>query len=215
MEQLRDLGLRHSTDKVGIDTFNHRNFLDIYERHFDHLRNEPVNIMELGILNGSSLRVWKDYFEKGNVVGVDIDPARKVHEQDRVKVYIGSQDSLELSKQIQSDYSQGFDIIIDDASHINSLTFRSFNLYFPQVKPGGYYVIEDTHCTYGDKFQPEFDKYAKDWPGINYNTGTDFKNHRGDFDLFLLSKIEDLDRHKGEIYSIHVYCETIVIEKTI
>ena len=215
MERLRHLGLKHNTDKVGVHNFNGRNFLDIYERHFDHLRSEAVNIMELGILNGSSLRVWKDYFENGNVIGVDIDPNRKVHEQDRVKVYIGSQDSLELSKQIQSDYSEGFDIIIDDASHINSLTLESFNLYFSQVKPGGYYVIEDTHCSYGEKFQPEFDMYAKNWPGMNYNTGTDFKNNRDDFDRFLLNKIEDLDRHKGEIYSIHTYCETIIIEKTI
>jgi len=215
MEQLRDLGFKFNTDKVGVHTFNGRNFLDIYERHFDYLKDDHINIMELGILNGSSLKVWKDYFKNGNIVGVDIDPSRKSLEENRIEVYIGSQDSVALSENIKQKYIEGFDIIIDDASHINTLTIKSFDLYFPMIKPGGHYVIEDTHCTYGDKFQSEFDKYAKDWPGMKYNQNIDFKNNRSLFDSFILNKIEDLDRHKGQIYSIHIYCETIVIEKTI
>ncbi len=215
MEHLRDLGTKHNTDKVGVHTFNYRSFLDIYERHFDHLKNEPITIVELGILNGSSLRVWKDYFSNGNVIGVDIDPSRKVHEQDGIEVYIGSQDSSDLLKEIHSKHQKGFDIVIDDASHINELTLRSFDLYFPLVKPGGYYVIEDTHCTYGDDFQSNFETHAKDWPGMSYNSDINYRNNRSDFNKFLLEKIENLDRHRGQIYSIHVYCETIVIEKTV
>jgi len=215
MENLRELGFLHSTDKVGVHTFNGRNFLDVYERHFYHLKDASTTIMELGILNGSSLKVWRDYFTNGRVVGVDIDPSRKIHESERTKVYIGSQDSTTLADQIKLDYPEGFDIIIDDASHINDLTLRSFDLYFPSVKPGGYYVIEDTHCTYGESFQQDFDRYAKDWPGMVYNGNINYQNRREDFNRFLLTSIENLDRHRGNIYSIHVYCETIVIEKTV
>lgn len=213
MEQLRDLGTKHGTDKVGVHTFNHRNFLDIYERHFDHLRHDPITMVELGVLNGSSLRVWKDYFSSGNIIGVDIDPSRKIHEQERVEVYIGSQDSLDLLNEIKNKHPEGFDIVIDDASHINELTLKSFDLYFPLVKPGGYYVIEDTHCTYGEAFTSNFENYAKGWPGMHYNDAINYKNSRSDFDKFLLDKIESLDAHRGEIFGIHTYCETIVIEK--
>lgn len=215
MENLRDLGFLHKTDKVGVHTFNHRNFLDIYERHFHHLRDNSITLLELGILNGSSLKVWNDYFPKGKIVGVDIDPTRKMHEADRINIYIGSQDSEDLVNQINHQYPDGFDVIIDDASHINELTLKSFQLLFPMVKPGGYYVIEDTHCTYGHEFQQNFDEYAKQWPGMSYNQPINYNNNRDDFNTFLLTKIKNLDRHDGDIFSIHIYSETIVIEKVI
>ena len=41
-----------------------------------------------------------------------------------------------------------FDIIIDDASHINPLTIQTFKNMWAAVKPGGLYVVEDVHTSY-------------------------------------------------------------------
>ena len=62
----------------------------------------------------------------------------------------------------------GFDIIIDDASHIGELTKTSFwHLFDHHLKPGGLYAIEDWGTGYlddftdGRKFQPRISIRAR------------------------------------------------------
>ena len=40
---------------------------------FPLLRDSKINILEIGIENGDSLRIWREYFSKANICGVDID----------------------------------------------------------------------------------------------------------------------------------------------
>ncbi len=212
--KLTELGTKHKTDKVGVHTFNGKNFLDIYETHFLPLKNNNVTILEMGILNGSSLRVWEDFFVNGKIIGLDIEPNKKIYETEKTKVYIGSQNDISVINQIKKDYPGGLDIIIDDASHLNSLTIDSFNLLFEFLNYDGYYVIEDTHCTYGSDDYPNFEALASKWPGMRYNNpNTSYKNDRKTFLDFILPKIHSLDHKKGNIFSIHFYAETLVIKK--
>jgi cephalosporin hydroxylase len=211
--KLAELGRKYGTDKAGphVHTFKGFCFLDVYERHLSYLQYENVNFLELGILNGSSLKMWEEYFTNGNIIGLDIDPTKMRYTTDRTKIYVGSQSDELLINKIKSDYPNGFDVVLDDASHLNELTITSFNLLFNHLKPGGYYIIEDTHCTYGGD---GFADGAKKWPGMNYNDNSvNFDNNRNDFNQFIFEKIKQLDFQSGEIFSIHFYSETIVIEK--
>ena len=212
--KLQDLGLKYGTDKAGIHRYNNKTFLDVYEYHLKGLKDSKINFLELGILNGSSLRVWEEYFPNGNIIGLDIDPAKKIYETNRIKVYTGSQASTELIKKIVQDYPDGLDVVLDDASHLNQLTIQSFNELFSYVKPGGYYIIEDRHCTYGDLPDQNFEAAARGWPGMHLNSAdTKFTNNRGEFLEFILPKITALDFKMGEIFSMHFYSETLVIKK--
>lgn len=213
MENLIELGRKFGTDKAGphVHTFNGVSFLGVYHRYFENLRNKNINFLELGILNGSSLKVWENYFENANIVGLDIDPSKSRYETDKTKVYIGSQSDKNLIDRIKNDYPDGFDVILDDASHINELTIESFNLLFPHLKRGGYYIIEDTHCTYGGV---GFAENVKKWPGMQYNSDSvNFDNKRSDFTEFIEKLINILDFKQGEVFSIHFYSETLIIEK--
>jgi len=120
-------------------------FIDKYERHLGHLRNTDVKILELGVLRGGSLLMWQEYFQKGTVVGLDMSPNPLKNMPERVHFYQGSQDDTLLLDRLAKECApDGFDIIIDDASHIGTLTRNSFrNLYIKHLKPGGIYVIED------------------------------------------------------------------------
>jgi cephalosporin hydroxylase len=212
MGELQNIGLKYGTDKSGVHSFNGRTFLDVYEKHFKDLKNNNINMLELGVLNGGSLKTWEEYFTNGNIVGLDIDPSRKSLESGRVSIFIGSQNDTEILSKIIEKFGV-FDIIIDDASHINSLTIDSFEILFKNLKPGGMYVIEDTHCTYGSQFWPQFTHHSKNWPGMSYNKNIEFSNDRKIFNDFILNKIEYMDKLQGDIYSIHIYAETIIIEK--
>lgn len=46
------IGLFHQTDKSSI----HHDYLRLYERILHNLRYEPINLIEIGVFRGSSLR---------------------------------------------------------------------------------------------------------------------------------------------------------------
>ena len=151
-KKLQLIGKKFNTDKSSVHKFNERTFLDVYKKYFYSFSDKEIVILEMGILNGASLRVWKEYFSKAKIIGLDIDPSKKGYEEDLIEIFIGSQDSESLISEIKNKYPNGIDIVIDDGSHINQLTISSFNLLFNSINKGGLYVIEDTHCTYGTDF---------------------------------------------------------------
>jgi limonene-1,2-epoxide hydrolase len=56
-------------------------YFDIYHNHFQRFRNQPVKILEIGVFQGGSLQMWKNYFGAEAIVyGVDIDQECKKFE---------------------------------------------------------------------------------------------------------------------------------------
>jgi SAM-dependent methyltransferase len=132
------------------DTDKSQLYLDNYERHFGSLVDRDTNLLELGINEGGSLFMWRDYFCRGKIVGLDINQVSIDDPTGRIHVYQGDQRDLGLLDRIGVDCApDGFDIIIDDASHIAEFTKASFwHLFEHHLKPGGAYVIEDWRVGY-------------------------------------------------------------------
>ena len=101
-----------------------------------------ATVCELGVEDGESLRMWQALFPCGTVLGVDI--SRKAHWPAGTLGLISAQDDPQLPVVISEMHGiKTFDLIVDDASHHGIATRKSFELLFPLVRPGGYYVIED------------------------------------------------------------------------
>lgn len=145
----------YDTDKA-----QHSHYLRNYEEHFQSLVDQPVKLLELGIYKGGSLLLWRDYFSEGLVVGLDLNPVELPDESGRIRIYQGQQQDTSLLDRIAHENApDGFDIIIDDCSHIGELTRTSFwHLFDHHLKPGGIYVIEDWSTGYWDSF---FDGVAR------------------------------------------------------
>lgn len=141
----------------------HQLYLNHYERHFQQFVKHHINLLELGIYRGGSLLQWRDFFRDGQIVGLDLDPVSVDDPTGRVVTYQGDQADLALLDRIARERAPGgFDIIIDDASHIAALTKISFwHLFDNHLKPGGYYVIEDWRVSYSDA-APDGARY--EWP---------------------------------------------------
>lgn len=155
MKSLIDIAKNYDTDKS--DSVN---FLDRYEKYFDSLRDKNLKVLELGVFNGGSLLMWHEYFRNSLVVGLDINKCPLDSLPDRVCFYQGQQnDELLLNKIFKECAPEGFDIIIDDASHVGVFSRESFQFLFPNcLKVGGYYVIEDWGTGYWDQW-PDGKKY--------------------------------------------------------
>jgi hypothetical protein len=140
MFNLADIAGRYDTDKAV-----HSHYLRNYEHYFGTLRDEEVRLLELGIKQGGSLLLWRDYFPKGIIVGLDINPIQLDDASGRIRTYAGmQQDTALLDRLARENAPEGFDIIIDDCSHIGVLSRASFwHLFDHHLKSGGVYVVED------------------------------------------------------------------------
>lgn len=150
---LGDLAIRFGTDKWGAWHWYTRD----YDRHFAPLREEPVRVLEIGIggyadpdAGGGSLRMWKSYFRRGIVVGIDLFDKPGVAEP-RIRTLAGSQDDPNFLARVAAQHGP-FDIVIDDGSHLNEHVLASFAALFPHVRPGGFYVIEDHQTAYWPQY---------------------------------------------------------------
>lgn len=145
----------HGTDK------KESNYLARYEEYFHNLIDEEISLFELGIFNGDSLLMWRDYFARGTIVGIDVEHVQLNDSTGRIHVYQGLQQDNGLLDRIRKETAEdGFDIIIDDASHIGELTSLSFwYLFNNHLKPGGIYVIEDWRTGYWGKW-PDGKQYV-------------------------------------------------------
>lgn len=136
------------TDKWG----DHR-YTPHYDRHFAPLRNKPINLLEIGIGGyartgdgGSSLRMWKSYFPRAQIFGLDIEDKSFVDEP-RIRTFRGDQSDPELLRRIVSEAGR-LDIIIDDGSHRPEHVKATFEILFPLLADDGLYVVEDTQTSY-------------------------------------------------------------------
>jgi len=120
----------------------------VYEKHFKPLTEKPIKMLEIGILNGGSLQMWKKYFHPDSViVGIDINPACKEHEENGVHVRIGDQSDPKVLASLIEEFGQ-FDLVIDDGSHHVDHVRKTFEILYPRIAKEAVYFIEDTHAAY-------------------------------------------------------------------
>lgn len=137
---LTEIGIRCGTDKADF----HR-FTDFYEKFFSPIRDQRVRILEVGIWFGSSLKMLKEYFPSGYITGLDNEDKWLLTEG-RIQILQGDQANREdLGRAVGQSL---YDIIIDDGGHTMAQQQISFGFLFPNVVPGGIYIIEDLHTSF-------------------------------------------------------------------
>lgn len=131
---LDSIGLKFDTDKSS----RFHNYLDFYQEQLPD-RSFTGRLLEIGVMDGYSLRMWREYYpQAAAVIGLDI--AAKDHL---------SIEGVELLTINATDVGavRGlgvFDIIVDDGSHMSLEQQQAFFwLYYNQLADGGVYVIED------------------------------------------------------------------------
>lgn len=127
---LHELAVKYGSDKA------EHGYCDFYEQH---LPKNPKKILEIGILKGASIRMWREYFPEAEIHGLDLFEENSIPDIDNVTFWKGSQTDYKLLEQL---CKQDFDLIIDDCSHVSRHQLVSF---FALYKKGCAYFIEDCH----------------------------------------------------------------------
>src|ERR1700689_2317154 len=126
-QPLDTIGILEGTDKTSLG----HDYLRHYQRIFADIRNDPVQLLEIGIAGGASLRTWARFFPRATIVGVDIDAACRRFAGDRITVEIGSQGDPLFLAELARKYQP--DIIIDDGSHLAGDILLTFDRLFPAL----------------------------------------------------------------------------------
>ena len=144
------LCVKHNCDKGKLPNSVGHNYGKHYEYVLEPLREKPIRLLEIGVGDGKSIRVWLDYFThpQAKIVGVDKDPVTKNCE--RFEFVVADQTS---SAALQPLMAWAYDVIIDDGSHTPDGTITAFEALWPFLKHGGFYFIEDLKTSYLDGYQ--------------------------------------------------------------
>ena len=132
------------TDKGSAHTY-----IEFYEKYFDTKKGQHINLLEIGLMSGGSLYLWKKYFKKYSIVGVDL--AKTWYKPRPFQPELESDANIKLLFQVDSRRSaipkevteMKFDFIIDDANHNVKPQIATMENYWQFVKAGGTYFIED------------------------------------------------------------------------
>jgi hypothetical protein len=153
MITLSQISKKYPTDK----DFTHNYYDMVYENTFKSIRNNVKKVCEIGvgtsfdwgelkIRPGNSLKVWRDYFQNAEILGLDIKSYDNIDDLERISI-----DWIDQSKRnLLEDYSNnivGYDVIVDDGSH--NVYDQTITLYyfFKALKSGGIYILEDLHSS--------------------------------------------------------------------
>jgi autotransporter strand-loop-strand O-heptosyltransferase len=132
----------YNCDKTSTHTYH-----NVYSKIFEGIRDEVFSLLEIGIHEGSSLNVWRDYLKNANIYGLDIN---REFSHDRGHIFKGDQNNLFDLEKITSEI-KSCKVIIDDASHNPQHQIKTFNYLFENLlEDGGYYIIEDVETSYWD-----------------------------------------------------------------
>ncbi len=181
-------------------------YLDIYHRHLERFRGQPITVLEFGVMHGGSLQLWREYFgPQARIVGVDINPECKKFEDDDTRIFIGDQGDRDFLMRV-SDEIGPVDVLIEDGGHRPHQQLATFEVFYPRMTEDGCFIVEDLHTSY--------------WPA--YSGGL---RRKGTFMQFAKHKVDQLnawhsreegfkvDRFTRSTRSVHFYDSVAVFER--
>jgi len=124
----------------------------LYDKLFESRREDEIDLLEIGVRDGASIRLWQKYFLNGKIYGLEEKMYDFIENKtqacigknmcgfalDRTKIYIGDAYEQEMANCLPM-----FDIIIDDGSHTLEDQKEVIRLYPSKLKPNGMLIIED------------------------------------------------------------------------
>ena len=127
-------------------------YFQAYEEMFNKYIGKEVTFVEVGVLHGGSLFMWREYFgKKARIIGIDLNPNAKELEKHGFEIYIGSQSDKVFWKNFFSKVGK-IDILLDDGGHGNMQQIVTLSEAIDNTKDDGIIVTEDMHTSYMKKF---------------------------------------------------------------
>jgi hypothetical protein len=132
------------------DTDKDTGFTSVYHSLLSHVRGEPLRLLEIGLYNGGSLRMWREYLPNATLHGIDVDRRTLAYEDEipDTKVRLVDQGDARALRAFVDELGGSYDVVLDDGGHTMEQQIVSFEVLFPHLVSGGIYIIEDLGTSY-------------------------------------------------------------------
>ena len=191
-ETLTAIADHFKTDKGSLK----HNYTKVYEQYLEHKRDVELQLVEIGVACGSSLKAWSKYFPKAKIRGMDIreECSKLCQGYPQIEIIIADATKIPAPEKM--------DVFIDDGSHVSQHIVDTFKLNWPLLKPEGLYFIEDLKCTHNPRYP---DLISADIPKSLFD-----RNHF----MGLIDKLlKEMDWRESDVEYIHFHKELVVLKK--
>jgi len=229
MNELDVLARKFNTDKRTNDPGQsiYHDYTPTYYELFKDKKDSIERLLEIGIWEGSSHRMWAEFFPDAVIFGLDnfsglfhkykqenptmtddeivakLNELKNSLEEEGIIIYVGDQTDRNLLANMG--YDGKYDVVIDDGGHHSVQVQMSFDILWDYVKPGGYYIVEDLAVCYMREFREHDDPRSSSLEFLK-SFGTDQP-----FSYYI--EQNKLNRIKNEIENLFFAGELGIIQK--
>lgn len=144
----------------------HSTYFETYDELFSRYRDKDITFVEIGVLGGGSLFMWRDFFgPKARIIGIDLNPNAKKWEAHGFEIFIGSQSDENFWKDFTKKVGP-VDVVLDDGGHSYTQQIVTTEMLLDAIKDRGMLVVEDTHTSYLSGYGAKrysFTRYVKNF----------------------------------------------------
>ena len=142
------MSLEELVDNSKSDKNTVHSYLPLYQTLLENKKETAINVLEVGIYNGGSIKLWNDFFPNATVYGLDIMHINYVWDDIKNKEKIVLHTSTDaynvdfftsnfLDKNVKCDF------MLDDGPHTLESMIKFIELYSQIMTDDGILIIED------------------------------------------------------------------------
>lgn len=179
----------------------------IYEKYFEKIRGDNLNVLELGSFYGNAAGAFYYYFKNSKIFSGDICPDLFRYKSSRLKNFYINTSSESSIDEILIKNKDNFNIIIEDASHTLKDQIISLFLLFRKVLPNGIFVCEELDFPETRKdmnLGNEHPDLKQILLAIKLNQDFDSKYIKEEDKKYFLENFKSIEIYKGKINEVAI-----------
>ncbi len=139
-------------NEVKYSSVKYNTYFHVYEHIFKKYVGQKITFVEVGVLNGGSLFMWREFLgPQARIIGIDLNPAAQKWNDHGFEIFIGSQSDPQFWADFYSKVGP-VDILLDDGGHTNRQQIVTVAESIAHINDGGVLIVEDVHSSYMPSF---------------------------------------------------------------
>ena len=139
------MNLAEIVDNSKTDKNTTHSYLELYQNLLIDKKYTAKNVLEVGIYDGGSIKLWYDFFSNATIYGLDIviKPWDEINNKDRIKLinFDAYNKNFVFDNFLNTNIK--FDFMLDDGPHTLESMKQFIKLYSQIMTDDGILIIED------------------------------------------------------------------------
>ena len=158
MKQLKEIWQELSDKCYETDKGSVHSYVDAYEQILKPYRETAMNVLEIGLFNGNSLRMWEQYFTNASVHGIDCDEQPHGGMADLRPMILSGKHNIHIldgtsEEQVDKEFAGvKFNVVWDDGSHLLETQLQTINIFKNRLAENGMIILKDIQDIDKDKW---------------------------------------------------------------